>query len=263
MRTRILTALAGIPLVLAAVFFTGPQLFGAIVLAVALAALLEYLALCRIERPLAALLLLCAVLVLAAVPAGRVPAAAAAAFCAAALFSLRGVVDPARRFQGLAEGVLGLAYIAYAMGCLWLLHARIADGAAWIFLILAATWAGDSAAYFVGSRYGRRKLAPALSPNKTLAGAAGGLAGSLAGGLAALPVFVGVAPPAPVVAAVALAVGVAGQLGDLFESLWKRAKGVKDSGRLIPGHGGILDRIDSLLLAVPVAYHLVRAWSPG
>jgi phosphatidate cytidylyltransferase len=261
-KTRVLVALAGIPLVLAAVFLAGPRLFGAIVLVVALAALLEYVALCGIEKPLAAALLICAAAVLAAVPADRAPAAAAAAFCALALFSLRGVVDPARRFQGLAEGILGLAYIAYAMGCLWLLRTRIADGAAWVFLILAATWAGDSAAYFVGTRYGRRKIAPALSPNKTLAGACGGLAGSLAGGLVALPLFDGGAPSASAVAAVALAVGVSGQLGDLFESLWKRAKGVKDSGRLIPGHGGILDRIDSLLLAFPVGYHLVRAWSP-
>jgi phosphatidate cytidylyltransferase len=100
-----------------------------------------------------------------------------------------------------------------------------------------------------------------LSPNKTWAGAVGGLAGSLAGGLLSLPLF---ADEVSVgfIAATSLAVGLSGQLGDLFESLWKRAKGVKDSGNLIPGHGGILDRIDSLLIGIPVGYHIVRSWGP-
>ena len=145
------------------------------------------------------------------------------------------------------------------MGCLWLLRMETAHGAAWLFLVLGATWAGDSAAFFVGSRFGRRRFCPNLSPNKTWAGAVGGLAGSLAGGLLSLPLFAGEVS-AGFIAATSLAVGLSGQLGDLFESLWKRAKGVKDSGNLIPGHGGILDRIDSLLIGIPVGYHIVRTW---
>jgi phosphatidate cytidylyltransferase len=145
------------------------------------------------------------------------------------------------------------------MGCLWLLRMETAHGSAWLFLVLGATWAGDSAAFFVGSRFGRRRLCPGLSPNKTWAGAFGGLAGSLAGGLLSLPLFAGEAS-LPFVALTSLAVGLTGQLGDLFESLWKRAKGVKDSGNLIPGHGGILDRIDSLLIGIPVCYHVVHTW---
>ena len=176
-----------------------------------------------------------------------------------ALLSLWRVNDPARRFRGLAEGVLGLCYIGYAMGCLWLLRMETAHGAAWLFLVLGATWAGDSAAFFVGSRFGRRRFCPDLSPNKTWAGAVGGLAGSLAGGLLSLPLFAGEVS-AGFIAATSLAVGLSGQLGDLFESLWKRAKGVKDSGNLIPGHGGILDRIDSLLIGIPIGYHIVRTW---
>ena len=259
MKTRIIAALVGIPPVLAAVFLAGPVSFGAIVLALALLALHEYLRLCAVEPPLAAAVLVAAVPVLVAVPAGGAPGVGAAALLALALGSLWRVTDPARRFRGLAEGVLGLCYIGYAMGCLWLLRMETAHGSAWLFLVLGATWAGDSAAFFVGSRFGRRRLCPGLSPNKTWAGAFGGLAGSLAGGLLSLPLFAGEAS-LPFVALTSLAVGLTGQLGDLFESLWKRAKGVKDSGNLIPGHGGILDRIDSLLIGIPVCYHVVHTW---
>ena len=259
MKTRIIAALAGIPPVLAAVFFAGPVPFGAIVLALALVALHEYLKLCAVEPLIKAGVLACAVVVLLAVPVGGAPGVGAAALLALALLSLWRVTDPARRFRGLAEGVLGLCYIGYAMGCLWLLRMETPRGASWLFLVLAATWAGDSAAYFIGSRFGRRRFSPNLSPNKTWAGSLGGLAGSVAGGLLSLPLFAGDVP-AVFLAAASLAVGLTGQLGDLFESLWKRAKGVKDSGNLIPGHGGILDRIDSLLIGIPVAYHIVRFW---
>ncbi len=259
MKTRILAALVGMPLVLAAVFAAPPALFGALVLLAALLALHEYLRLCAVEAPLAATALLALAGLLAAVRANVVPGAVAAALPALALVSLWRVGDPARRFRELGESVLGLGYIGYAMGCLWLLRESTANGPAWVLLVLAATWAGDSAAYFVGTRFGRRKLAPTLSPHKTWAGAVGGLAGSLGGGCAALPLLGGAPALLPVVAA-SLAVGVAGQLGDLFESLWKRAKGVKDSGTLIPGHGGLLDRIDSLLLAIPVCLQIARGF---
>jgi phosphatidate cytidylyltransferase len=260
-KTRILAALVGIPPVLAAVFLAGPALFGAIVLALAFVALHEYLRLCSIEPLVSSAVLAAALPVLVSVPVGGASGTAATALLALAVLSLWRVEDPARRFRGLAEGVLGLAYIGYGMACLWLLRMETANGAAWLFLVLAATWAGDSAAYFVGSRFGRRRFSPTLSPNKTWAGATGGLAGSLAGGLAALPLFDG-AVPVWLPALAGLVVGFAGQLGDLFESLWKRAKGVKDSGSLIPGHGGILDRIDSLLLGIPAGYHIARTWGP-
>lgn len=259
MKKRVLAALVGIPPVLGAVFFAGPALFGAIVLALALVALHEYLRLCAVEPLIRATVLAALVPVLIAVPVGGAPGVGAAALLALALMSLWRVKDPARRFRGLAEGVLGLCYIGYAMGCLWLLRMETPHGAAWLFLVLAATWAGDSAAYFIGSRFGRRRFCPDLSPNKTWAGAVGGLAGSLAGGLMSLPLFAGDVT-VWFIAATSVAVGLSGQLGDLFESLWKRAKGVKDSGNLIPGHGGILDRIDSLLIGLPVGYHIVRSW---
>lgn len=121
----------------------------------------------------------------------------------------------------------------------------------WALLALAATWAADIAAYAVGSRIGRRRIAPRLSPGKT---AEGTIAGLVAAALVTIAVGVlyGLAPAG--VAIVALLAGPAALAGDLLESALKRAAGVKDAGGLIPGHGGLLDRIDSLLLVAPVVY---------
>lgn len=124
-------------------------------------------------------------------------------------------------------------------------------------VVVAAVWAGDAAAYFAGRAYGRRPLAPAISPRKSWEGAlAGLLTGTAAGaGVAAVagaPVGVGT-----VLGAVSAAAGAA---GDLAESALKRSAGVKDAGALLPGHGGVLDRFDSLLLAAPAALLVVRAW---
>ena len=113
-------------------------------------------------------------------------------------------------------------------------------------------WATDIGAYLVGRTFGGPKLAPAISPNKTWSGAIGGLACGVGGALLAARLLdVGFSPVTILIAAAI--VSIASQLGDLFESWWKRVFGVKDSGGLIPGHGGILDRIDGVLLASPVA----------
>lgn len=140
----------------------------------------------------------------------------------------------------------------------------------WLFLVLALVWINDSAAYLVGRRWGRRPFFPTLSPKKTWEGAAGGLFGCAlaAAGLATLgagplPVAPGGAPLAVVTATLlGMAVAIAGSAGDLLESFMKRQAGVKDSGSLIPGHGGILDRVDSLLWAAPTAYLLLH-WLQG
>jgi phosphatidate cytidylyltransferase len=131
-------------------------------------------------------------------------------------------------------------------------------GLAWILLVILVTWIADTAAYLVGRSIGRRKLAPHLSPNKTIEGALGGLAGAVLVSLACFALF-GL-PGGPLAAILAgLALGVAGQIGDLSESLIKRQAGVKDSGDIIPGHGGILDRIDALLFALPVGWLIAAA----
>jgi phosphatidate cytidylyltransferase len=136
---------------------------------------------------------------------------------------------------------------------------RLRFGFDWVILAFVVTWANDTFAYFAGLSFGRHKLSEKVSPKKTWEGFAGGAVGSLLGAAAMQHWRLG----AELSLAGALALGaggaVVGPLGDLVESLWKRAHGVKDSSRLIPGHGGLLDRIDALLFVAPWIY-LFAAW---
>ena len=165
---------------------------------------------------------------------------------------LPGAADPAEKARRAATLCLG----AVSVGGLLSTYPRtllLPRGEHWVILGVLAVAAGDTMAYFTGRAIGRRKLAPAVSPNKTVEGAVGGLLGSV--GCAALYAH-GFLPGVPVgyAAAAGAAVGIFGQAGDLFESLIKRAAGVKDSGTLLPGHGGILDRADGILGAGPALY---------
>lgn len=130
-------------------------------------------------------------------------------------------------------------------------------GLGWYLTAQVITWLTDSGAYLVGRRWGRRKLAPAISPGKTVEGTCGGLAAGAA--IAALCAYTfGLPVTLPQALVVGVVLSGVGQLGDLAESLLKRQAGIKDSGTLIPGHGGVLDRIDSLLIVIPAAYYLAR-----
>lgn len=155
--------------------------------------------------------------------------------------------------QHLACLLLGLIYVPLLLGHLTWLHG-LEHGKLWIFFVMFLVMASDSLAYFSGMWLGRRKLYPAISPNKSVEGALGGLLGGI---LAALVVRATVFPALGLGDCLALGAGLgaASQLGDLFESMLKRSFGVKDSGTLIPGHGGLLDRLDSLLFAYPLAYY--------
>ncbi len=133
------------------------------------------------------------------------------------------------------------------------------DGAAWLVLVLTGTWLADSGAYFVGSRAGHHKMAPTLSPKKSWEGLAGGIAAGVAGNGLLAAVF-GLPPIHG--AALGLLGATIGTLGDLSISMMKRQVGVKDSSQLIPGHGGALDRVDSLLFSV-VAGYLYLTWFTG
>jgi len=147
----------------------------------------------------------------------------------------------------------GFLYITLPLGYLGLLR-TLPHGERWILLLLLLVMSSDTAAYFTGINFGRRKLYPLVSPNKSVEGAVGGLLGCLLAALAAQRTFFPfVSWPALVV--LGLLIGVVAPLGDLFESLLKRCWQVKDSGNLLPGHGGLLDRLDSLLFVFPLVYY--------
>jgi phosphatidate cytidylyltransferase len=149
---------------------------------------------------------------------------------------------------------LGVAYVFGAWRCAADLRAINPH---WLLFAMLLSWSGDTAAYYVGRSFGKHKMAPAVSPGKSWEGAAGSVAGAmLVGGFFAHYLI----PQAPLAQALLLAAAgnIAGQLGDLCESALKRGGGVKDSGTLLPGHGGWLDRIDSSLFSVPTVYALLK-----
>lgn len=152
-----------------------------------------------------------------------------------------------------AWSVVGFLYVGIACLCLVALRADPAEGLGLALAFFSIVWATDICAYLIGRSLGGPKLAPSISPNKTWSGAIGGLVcGIVAGFLVARGMDLSYGTLGVVV--VGGVISVASQIGDLLESCWKRHFGVKDSGSLIPGHGGILDRIDGVLLASPVAY---------
>ena len=130
-------------------------------------------------------------------------------------------------------------------------------GLAWLLIVILAIWLGDTVAFLVGRTWGRHKLISKVSPNKTWEGAMGGLCGSAAAGAVGVSLF-GLGIPIIIGALIGLLLGAVGQTGDLSESYLKRQAGVKDSGNLIPGHGGVLDRIDALLFALPAGWVLAH-----
>lgn len=160
-------------------------------------------------------------------------------------------IDPSLGWQPqvLAEGML---ILSAPWAALVELHGGSAEGPLLVLFLMMLVWTADSLAFFVGRRFGRTKLAPAVSPGKTRAGVYGALGGAAAWGLL-LGLSLGVGPFETLLAALLCALTVSvSVVGDLYESLLKRRRGVKDSSHLLPGHGGMLDRVDSLTAAAPV-----------
>ena len=154
----------------------------------------------------------------------------------------------------------GLILVAFPLSYTIRLHATGRRGPVLLLFVLVLTWVGDSAAYFVGRSFGKYKLAPHLSPKKTWEGTVASFLGSLIVGLIFAQLM---ALPFPHMLGMAAVGNVAGQMGDLLESAYKRSAGIKDSGSLLPGHGGVLDRIDALILAIPVVwYYWALIYSP-
>lgn len=256
---RILTALVLVPLAVYSVLFSPPQLFLAVIAIVAVLCFREYARLTDayvVPGYVAGLLILIAPLNQAAL--------------ILFLTALAAVCLPMASPQDLAKGtsraaalVLGVAYIfgAWKMAALLrendTVHLRyLTTGRHWLMFALMVNWIGDTGAYYVGRKFGKHKLAPRVSPGKSWEGAIASAVTSLIFGLIYIPLAI---PGTPwwIAAAISLAANAAGQIGDLAESALKRGAGMKDSGTMLPGHGGVLDRVDSSLFAVPVVYTLV------
>ncbi len=256
---RIATALVALPALLA-VFFLGPPWLTVAVVAACLAVgLHEFAALVRARgiRPMKSVgFLLAAALFLDVVWPGwlGVPFAPLGALLLLA-FTLRRGAD-LESVTAAAATLLGAVYLGALGGTIAALRIvpPIEQGAWRIALLLVVQVFSDSLAFFVGHAIGRRRLAPGISPGKSVEGAIGGLVGGVLGALAVRAVGL---PALPVLHAAGLGAAVAlmGIVGDLDESLLKRWAGVKDSGTLFPGHGGMLDRLDSLLFGAPVLYY--------
>jgi phosphatidate cytidylyltransferase len=172
------------------------------------------------------------------------------------LFRLGDISSAALRGCALGFGPL---FVAVPLTLLALLRRDFArEGPGLVVMTLMFAWWGDTGGYFAGRFLGRHKLYPAVSPNKTVEGAIGGLVGSVAGAMAASLGYLRAVPLSHSIP-LAIVAGVLGQAGDLSESLIKRSTGVKDSGAIVPGHGGILDRVDALLMA-SVTVYMYAVW---
>lgn len=257
---RIATAAVLLPLFILAVLARNPLIFETLVMvaAVLCAAELERIGAASGIRPFPFLGSLWAVgfLFCAAWPGVfRLDMVLAAGLLACVGFGLWSRIPLSGVLASSAMALFTAGYVGYLLG--YAIQVRkLGDplGARLIFLMAVVVWAGDSAAYYVGSAFGRHKLAPAVSPGKTWEGAAANVGGGLLGAAVARWTFF---PDLEWRHALALAVilSVVGQLGDLFESALKRGAAVKDSGALLPGHGGFLDRLDSLIVSGPALFY--------
>jgi phosphatidate cytidylyltransferase len=151
--------------------------------------------------------------------------------------------------------LFGILYVSWLLSHLVLLRG-LSSGKELVFYVLLVVWAGDTGAYYVGSYLGQHKLAPVISPKKTIEGAVGGLIASLLASCIAKWTFLPLLDYRHCLA-LGLLLAVISQLGDLGESMLKRAVNIKDSGTILPGHGGILDRLDGVMFAAPVLYYYV------
>jgi phosphatidate cytidylyltransferase len=267
LRERVLSAGVLIPILVGALVLGGPWIVAVVAVIAALAAL-EVFGLLRAAgypsfRTLGGLLAVAIVLDAAAPPvdaSGLLLAGIAVAVIAIGTFALR---DPTEGLTTWVMTVFGGVYVGLLGFVLRLAEAGAEPGRAplpgsflepigaeraWILVLVLAVWSYDTGAYFTGRRFGRRRFLTHLSPSKTYAGLFGGLAASALVTMAMMAGF-GQQPLTGLV--LGLLLGLAAQAGDLAESMLKRAAGAKDSGRIIPGHGGILDRIDSFLFAAP------------
>jgi phosphatidate cytidylyltransferase len=262
LKQRLVTAAILIPLFSAAVLNLPTRYFALLLAAVLLVAAWEWGRLLRLPTAAWSIFMLAFVAMISLVAAGKISQAAARVISAAAMIWWAGSALWIVRYQGDEARVLppwrgmiaGWLVLAPAFVSLCALHAEAAHGPGYVLFLLALIWAADSGAYFAGRGFGRHKLAPRVSPGKSWEGVVGGMSAAALSAVAGARLL-GLPGEAMLwFVPLCLAVAMFSVVGDLLESLFKRAAGVKDSGRFLPGHGGALDRIDSITAAAPAFY---------
>lgn len=258
---RWITAVVALPLIILLILKGGPALFALIIATVTVLTLIEYLRIAlhnhnpRVAWYFTAWTCLSGVAVIAAVHfaffIGVLYILSVHLIVCSILAVLR-FKEAHDAPQVAVKLVFGTLYIAVLFSFLVFLRNDI-DGVLWVSLLLWVIALGDIGAYYVGSYLGRHKLCPSVSPKKTVEGALGGLGANLVAVWLFNLLFASGSLPMTGLAVFAILVGASGQVGDLFESLFKRVADIKDSGGLLPGHGGFLDRVDALLFGAPVA----------
>jgi len=262
LKHRVITAAVGVPLIILAIWFGGPW-FSLLIAAAALAGTYEFYHMANFDRrePLLYLGMLWA-LALVLSPHYKNPEVLPIIITAVMLISLIWLLlRPSREkaFHNWAWTIVGALYVGWMLSY-WLNLRGLDDGRNWVYLAMLITFANDTGAYFIGRARGKHKLAPMISPAKTWEGAIGGLVSAI---LAAIIIALVLTLVSHFtfkywqIILLGFLVSLFAQLGDLVESLLKRNTGVKESGNLLPGHGGILDRFDSLIFVGAVVYYYV------
>jgi phosphatidate cytidylyltransferase len=253
---RIIVAIILLPFLYFYVVFLPPKFFFFLMILISTLALSEFYSMYHVSGILryAGLLFGLSVLGISYVSRAYLPDVIVAAIMVAIVIRLVSRRDPASSLSDVAPVVVGLLYIPALLS----FQVEIRKfGAEWIVFLYGTVWASDSLAYYVGKGIGKRKLYVEVSPNKTVAGAAGSLVGGASGALILKAVLVSQLEAVPA-AVIGIMVGIISIIGDLVESMFKRDAGVKDSGGLIPGHGGMLDKVDGALYAGPLLYWILK-----
>jgi phosphatidate cytidylyltransferase len=264
LKHRVITAAVGVPLVILAIWFGDPwPWFTLLIAAAAVAGTYEFYRMANFDRrePLIYLGLLWA-LALVLSPHYRSPDVLPIVITATMLISLICLLcRPSKEgaFRNWAWTIVGALYVGWMLSY-WLNLRGLEDGRNWVYLAILTTFANDTGAFFIGKARGKHRLAPTISASKTREGAVGGLICAILGAVVIATVLNLISPfnfSYLQIILLGFLVSLFAQLGDLVESLLKRNMGVKESGNLLPGHGGILDRFDSLIFVGAVVYYYV------
>lgn len=256
---RIITSLVALPLLISIICLGGPFLFSLVAIAAGLIALNEYYGIWfngqNRNFPLEAAGYASVPCLIYSAYTGRMDMATIVVLCNIFLSALIAVISAKKQAvntSAMAGQILGICYVPMSLSFFVAIR-NFDNGIAWLFLVFFIVFASDTGAYYAGTYFGKHKLCPEVSPGKTWEGFFGGLALVLVMGMVFRFFFFKDTSVSEILT-LSFFTGLVAPLGDLFESMLKRSAGVKDSGKILPGHGGLLDRIDAMLFAAPAVY---------